>query len=64
MMKWPLVITYLNEVGIKIPEQIKIIGFDIQLGRFVSPSLTTIDVNRAEWSRNLAISIVDAIEER
>ncbi|MGI6730251.1 MAG: LacI family DNA-binding transcriptional regulator [Bacilli bacterium] len=59
------VITYLNEVGIKIPEQIKIIGFDnIQLGRFVSPSLTTIDVNRAEWSRNLAISIVDAIEER
>jgi LacI family transcriptional regulator len=59
------VINYFNEVGIKVPEEVKIIGFDnIDLGRYVNPSLTTIDVNRAEWSKNLAISIVDAIEKR
>jgi LacI family transcriptional regulator len=59
------VINYLNEVGIKIPEEMKVIGFDnIDLGRYVNPSLSTIDVNRAEWSKNLAISIVDAIEGR
>jgi LacI family transcriptional regulator len=59
------VINYLNEVGINIPDEVRIIGFDnIQLGRYVTPSLTTIDVNRAEWSRNLAVSIVDAIEGR
>jgi DNA-binding LacI/PurR family transcriptional regulator len=43
----------------------KIIGFDnIDLGRYITPKLSTIDVNRAEWSRNLAESIVDAIEGR
>jgi len=57
------VINYLNEVNVKIPDVIKIIGFDnIELGRYIKPSLSTIDVNRAEWSRNLALSIVDAIE--
>lgn len=59
------VINYFNETGIKVPDEIKIIGFDnIDLGRYVKPNLTTIDVNRREWSRNLAISIVDAIEGR
>lgn len=59
------VINYFNEVGIKMPKEIKIIGFDnIQLGRYIQPNLTTIDVNRVEWSKNLALSIVDAIEGR
>ena len=59
------VINYCNESGIKIPETMKIIGFDnIDLGRYITPKLSTIDVNRAEWSRNLAESIVDAIEGR
>jgi DNA-binding LacI/PurR family transcriptional regulator len=43
----------------------KIIGFDnIQLGRYVKPALTTIDINRAEWSRMLAETIVGVIEDR
>lgn len=59
------VINYCNEKGIKIPETMKVIGFDnIDLGRYIEPKLSTIDVNRAEWSRNLAESIVDAIEGR
>lgn len=59
------VINYCNQVQIKIPDQLKIIGFDnIALGRYINPNLSTIDVNRAEWSRNLAESIVDAIEGR
>ncbi|NLD26160.1 MAG: LacI family transcriptional regulator [Acholeplasmataceae bacterium] len=59
------VINYLREKNVKIPEAMKIIGFDnIDLGRYIEPTLSTIDVNRAEWSRNLAESIVDAIEGR
>ncbi|HHZ11225.1 MAG TPA: LacI family transcriptional regulator [Acholeplasmataceae bacterium] len=59
------VINYCNEKGIRIPERMKIIGFDnIDLGRYITPKLSTIDVNRAEWSRNLAESIIDAIEGR
>ncbi len=59
------VINYLNEKQIKIPKTIKIIGFDnIDLGRYIEPKLSTIDVNRVEWSRNLAESIIDAIEGR
>ncbi len=57
------VINCLNDYGIKIPETIKIAGFDnIELGKYCRPSLTTIDINRADWSRNIANSIVDAIE--
>lgn len=59
------VINYLNEQNVQIPEEIKIIGFDnIEIGRYINPKLTTIDVNRAEWARNLAESIVSAIEDK
>jgi LacI family transcriptional regulator len=59
------VINYLNEMKVDIPQAMKIIGFDnIELGKYIKPQLTTIDVNRAEWARNLAESIVSAIEGR
>ena len=59
------VIKYCNESGRPLPETMKIIGFDnIQLGRYVKPALTTIDINRAEWSRMLAETIVGVIEDR
>lgn len=58
------VLNYLNEQKIKVPEQIKIVGFDnIQLGKYCKPSLTTIDINRADWSKNIANSIIDKIED-
>ena len=58
------VINCLNDRKIKIPEQIKVAGFDnIQLGKYCKPSLTTIDINRADWSKNIANSIVDKIED-
>lgn len=57
------VIKYCNEINIEVPKKMKVIGFDnIDLGNYITPKLSTIDVNRSEWSRNLAISIVDAIE--
>lgn len=59
------VINYFNETGRSLPDDMKIIGFDnIQLGRYVKPALTTIDINRAEWSRMLAETIVGVIEDR
>lgn len=59
------VINYLKTINVKIPEQIKITGFDnIDLGMYVRPSLTTIDINRADWSKNLARITIDAIEGR
>lgn len=59
------VINYLNEMKVDIPKAMKIIGFDnIELGKYIKPQLTTIDVNRAEWARILAESIVSAIEGR
>jgi LacI family transcriptional regulator len=59
------VINYCNETGIRIPEQMKIIGFDnIAIGKYIRPQLTSIDINRAEWAKNLAQSIVLAIEDR
>lgn len=59
------VINYCNETGLYLPENLKVIGFDnIQLGCYVKPTLSTIDINRAEWSRMLAYTIVGAIENR
>lgn len=58
------VINYFNEIGLTLPDSLKIIGFDnIQLGCYVKPTLTTVDINRAEWSRMLAETIVGAIED-
>lgn len=37
-------IRYLSEQGIKVPEQISIVGFDgIDLGKYVKPALTTVE---------------------
>lgn len=59
------VINCCHEYNINIPSQIKVTGFDnILLGQYVNPSLTTIDINRADWSKNLANMIVDAIEDK
>lgn len=57
------VLNLLKEFNIEVPKQIKIAGFDnIQLGKYCVPSLTTIDINRADWSKSIANSIIDLIE--
>lgn len=59
------VINYFNNINRPLDRGPKIIGFDnIQLGCYVRPTLTTIDINRAEWSRMLADTIIGAIEDR
>lgn len=59
------VIKYLLSIGYKLPEDIKIIGFDnIAACEYVKPTLTSIDINRADWSKNMARIIIDLIEEK
>ena len=59
------VINYFNDINLFSKESIKVIGFDnIQLGCYVKPTLSTIDINRIEWSRMLADTIIGAIEGR
>ncbi|MFA7417632.1 MAG: substrate-binding domain-containing protein, partial [Acholeplasma sp.] len=49
------VLKALNEVGISVPNDVAIAGFDgIQLIDFVTPKLTTIKINHFEWGRQIA----------
>lgn len=49
------VLKALNEVGISVPNDVAIAGFDgIQLTDFVTPKLTTIKINHFEWGRQIA----------
>src|SRR5690606_18532636 len=44
-----------NEKGIRIPEDIALAGFDgIQLTDYLTPKLTTIEINHFEWGRQIA----------
>ncbi|HLT00348.1 MAG TPA: LacI family DNA-binding transcriptional regulator [Acholeplasma sp.] len=44
-----------NEKGIKIPEDIALAGFDgIALTDYLTPKLTTIEINHFEWGRQIA----------
>lgn len=53
----------LLELGIKLPEQLSIIGFDdIQPARYIYPTLTTIHQDIKEKSRLSAEAIVDRID--
>jgi LacI family transcriptional regulator len=54
---------YLKKRDIEIGKDIKVIGFDnIELSRYYRPSLTTIDINRSEWSASIADTIINMIE--
>ena len=58
-------IEYLNSIGIKVPEDIKVIGFDdIELDQYFKPSLTTIKVDRNKWSKDVSRTIINMIEEK
>lgn len=44
-----------NEKGIKVPETCGVAGFDgIALNEYITPKLTTIEINHFEWGRQIA----------
>lgn len=51
----------IQEVGLKVPEDISVIGFnDISVAKYVSPPLTTIKVH-TEWMGELAIETIHSM---
>jgi len=54
--------TFQNE-GIKIPEDVSLIGFDnIDITRYTSPALTTIDINKETMGQEATKKLFDRIE--
>lgn len=59
------VLKALGEEGIAVPSGISVIGFDnIENAAFLSPSLTTIDVPKAELGRYATTVLLDRIQNR
>jgi DNA-binding LacI/PurR family transcriptional regulator len=51
--------------GISVPQQFAVVGFDgIAIGRFMAPTLTTIDSSREELGRLAMQAVIDAIEKK
>lgn len=56
------VLKALGEAGISVPSQVSVIGFDnIENAAFLNPSLTTIDVPKAELGRYATTVLLDRI---
>lgn len=52
------------ELGVKVPDQLSIVGFDdIDLGRYVFPSLTTVGCSIKEMGRKAASFLIERIEQ-
>lgn len=52
----------LQEKGIKIPQEIGIAGFDgILLGEYVTPSISTIEIDYKEWGHQLADYVISLL---
>lgn len=48
---------------LQIPKQLSISGFDnIELGKYVQPQLTTIDVDRSQWGTDIISQLIERIE--
>ncbi|MBL0163340.1 MAG: LacI family DNA-binding transcriptional regulator [Xanthomonadales bacterium] len=55
----------LNEAGLKVPDDIALVGFDdIPMARFVSPPLTTMRVNIAELGERAARALIAQLSEQ
>ena len=56
---------YLQKHNVKVGQQIRMIGFDnIELSKYCKPPLSTIDIDRQEWSYHIATNIVNLVEGR
>ncbi|WP_170763638.1 LacI family DNA-binding transcriptional regulator [Ruegeria lacuscaerulensis] len=54
-----------QEMGLKVPEDISITGFDdIELARIASPGLTTVHVPHREMGRQAALELVEMVENK
>jgi LacI family transcriptional regulator len=54
-----------NKLGIKVPEQLSIIGFDnTLLASITQPKLTTVDLNMKEIGLRSAVELLDIIENK
>jgi len=52
-----------REIGLRVPEDVSIVGFDdIELARVVVPELTTVHVPHREMGRRAAIALIDHLE--
>ncbi|GAM56610.1 lacI-family regulatory protein [Vibrio ishigakensis] len=52
-----------NELGIKVPEQLKIVGFDdIRMAELIMPRLTTVSHQKSEMGQLAAQRLFDALE--
>lgn len=55
----------LRQRGIRVPEDFAVVGFDgIAVGRFMTPTLTTIDSSREELGRLAMQAVIDSIEKK
>lgn len=58
-------IRYLNEQGIKVPEDISVIGFDnINVAGFYNPPLTTINTDKEEVGRKASNLLLDILKKQ
>ena len=59
------IIKYLNKEEKIVPNKVKLIGYDdIELSSYISPSLTTIKVNRDDWAKYIAKEVLILAEEK
>jgi LacI family transcriptional regulator len=57
------IILTLQEAGIRVPDDIAIVGYDdIPEARIILPALTTIEQNAADIGYKLAVSLFERIE--
>lgn len=60
-------INYFDEIKVKIPEEISIIGFDdIEIGRYITPKLSTVSYSKTklgEWAAETLIKVLEGEED-
>jgi DNA-binding LacI/PurR family transcriptional regulator len=58
-------IRMLHKVGLSVPDDISIVGFDDQnMAEFYNPPLTTVHIPRHELGRRAALELIEQLEGR
>lgn len=56
------VLRALKELGLRCPEDVSVIGYDgIEIGRLLTPSLTTIGCDNVAYGREIAKQVIDSV---